>query len=110
MGDQAEVDFTSSAAASPNLFTFDVVTSANGAPAVSDAITVSSAPPTASAGSPALGANTAYTINGVPVKALSSGGNSLVLVAKAVGGTGTVAWYDGASGYTVAYTPRTGLP
>ena len=108
VGDPAEVDFTSSAAVSPNLFTFDVVTSANGAPAISDAITVSAAPPTASAGSPALGANTAYSINGVPVKALSSGGNSLVLVARAIGGTGTVAWYDGASGYTVANTPANG--
>ena len=107
-GDQAEVDFTSSAAASPDLFTFDVVTSVNGAPAVSNAITVSSAPPTASAASSALGANTVYTIDDVPVRALSSGGDSLVLVAKAVGGTGTVAWYDGAAGYTVAYAPPNG--
>ncbi len=108
VGDQAEVDFTSSAGASPNLFTFDVVTSVNGASAISNAVTVSSAPPTASAASPALGANTVYTIDDVPVKALSSGGNSLVLVANAVGGTGTVTWYDGASGDTVAYTPANG--
>jgi hypothetical protein len=107
-GDQAEVDFTSSAAASPNLFTFDVVTSANAAPAVSNAITVSPAPPTATASSPGLGDNAVYTVNDVPVKALSSGGTSLMLVAKAVGGTGTVAWYDGASGYTVTYTPAAG--
>lgn len=108
VGDQAEVDFTSSAAASPNLFTFDVDTSVNGAPAISNAINVSSAPPTASAASNTLGSNTVYTINDVPVRALSSGGDSLVLLAKAVGGTGTVAWYDGASGYTVAYTPSGG--
>ena len=108
IGDSAEVDFTSAAAVTPNLFTFDVVTSANGTPAVSGAITVSSAPPTASASSPALGANTDYSINGVPVKALSSGGTSLVLVAKAVSGTGTVAWYNGASGYSVTYTPPAG--
>ena len=31
-----------------------------------------------------------------------------MLVAKAVGGTGTVAWYDGAAGYTVAYAPPNG--
>ncbi len=108
VGDSAEVDFTASTAVSPSLFTFDVFTSANSALAISDAITVSPAPPTASAGLPALGANTSYTINGVPVKALTSGGTSLVLVAKALNGTGTVAWYSGASGYTVTYTPTAG--
>ena len=108
VGDSAEVDFTASTTVSPSLFTFDVSTSANSAPAISDAIAVSSAPPTASASSPPLGANTSYTINGVPVKALTSGGTSLVLVAKALGGTGTVAWYNGASGYTVTYTPSGG--
>jgi hypothetical protein len=107
-GDMAEVDFTASAAASPNLFIFDVVTSANGTAAISNAITVSSAPPTASASSPGLGSNAVFTVNDVPVEALSSGGNSLVLVAKAVSGAGTVAWYDGASAYTVTYTPTGG--
>ena len=49
-----------------------------------------------------------YTIAGVPVEALTSGATSLVMVAKAVAGTGTVAWYNGASGYTVTYTPTSG--
>ncbi len=107
-GDMAEVDFTASVAASPNLFTFDVVTSSNSTAAISDAVTVSPAPPTASAISPGLGVNTVYTIAGVPVEALTSGATSLVMVAKAVAGAGTVAWYNGASGYTVTYTPTSG--
>ena len=108
IGDTVEVDFTTTSAASPNLFTFDVVTSANATAAISNAVTVSSAPPTVSASVPGLGANAVYTISDVPVKALSSGATSLVLVARALSGSGTVAWYGGASAYAVTYTPNGG--
>jgi hypothetical protein len=108
-GDTAEVDFTASVAGLLlNAFTFDVVTSANATAATSNPITVGPAPPTVSASSLGAGANAVYTVRDVPVQALSSGGASLVLVARAVGGSGTVAWYSGASGYTVTYTPTGG--
>jgi hypothetical protein len=83
--------------------TFEITTSGNATPALSNPVTITIAPPAVSVASAVAGANTTYSVADVPVTGLSSGGTSVVLIAKATSGSGTVAWYNGASGYTVTY-------
>jgi hypothetical protein len=107
-GDTVNLDLTATAPSSSGSLTFDVTTSGNATPAVSNTVTLSIAPPAVSAASAVAGANTTYSIAEVPVTGLSSGGTSLVLAAKATGGSGTVAWYNGPSGYTVTFVASGG--
>lgn len=107
-GDTVEVDFTATAPAPLGPLTFSVTTSGNSSAASSNPVTVNPALPTVSVGSAVAGASPLYSFSGVPVVGLSSSGTSLVLVAKATGGDGTVVWYNGAAGYTVAYAPSGG--
>jgi hypothetical protein len=107
-GDTVTLDLTATAPSSSGSLTFEVTTSGNATPAVSNPVTVSIAPPAVAAASAVAGANTTYTIADVPVTGLSAGGTSLVVVAKATGGSGTVAWYNGPSGYTVTFVASGG--
>jgi hypothetical protein len=107
-GDTVTLDLTATGPSSSGSLTFDVTTSGNATPAVSNPVTVSIAPPAVAAASAVAGANTTYTIADVPVTGLSAGGTSLVVVAKATGGSGTVAWYNGPSGYTVTFVASGG--
>ncbi len=107
-GDTVTLDLTATAPPSSGSLTFDVTTSGNATPAVSNPVTVSIAPPAVAAASAVAGANTTYTIADVPVTGLSAGGTSLAVVAKATGGSGTVAWYNGPSGYTVTFVASGG--
>jgi hypothetical protein len=107
-GDTVTLDFTATAPPSSGSLTFDVTTSGNVTPAVSNPVTLSIAPPAVAAASAVAGANTTYSIDDVPVTGLSSGGTSLVVVAKATGGSGTVAWYNGPSGYSVSFVASGG--
>jgi hypothetical protein len=108
-GDEIEVDFTASAPLTTGIFDFTVTTSANETPATSNSLTVGEASPVLSASSGALGANASYTLVNASWAALSTGANALVLTAKASAGT-TISWYNGASGYSVSYTPPGGAP
>jgi hypothetical protein len=107
-GDTVTLDLTATAPPSSGSLTFDVTTSGNATPAVSNPVTLSIAPPAVEAVSAVAGANTTYAIADVPVTGLSAGGTSLVVVAKATGGSGTVAWYNGSSGYTVTFVASGG--
>ena len=105
VGDTVTLGLIATAPSSSGSLTFDVTTSGNATPAESNPVTITTAPPAVAAASAVAGANTTYSIADVPVTGLSSGGTSLVLVARATAGSGTVTWYNGASGYTV--TSRT---
>ncbi len=107
-GDTVTLDLTATAPSSSGSLTFDVTTSGNATPALSNIVTLSTAPPAVAVASAVAGANTTYSIADVPLTGLSSGGASLVLVAKATGGSGTVAWYNGPSGYTVTFVASGG--
>ncbi|HUC12911.1 MAG TPA: hypothetical protein VMS00_00530 [Acidimicrobiales bacterium] len=107
-GDTVTLDLTATAPLSSGSLTFDVTTSGNATPALSNPVTLSIAPPAVAAASAVAGANTTYSIDDVPVTGLSSGGTSLVVVAKATGGSGTVAWYNGPSGYSVTFVASGG--
>ena len=107
-GDTVTLALTAAAPSSSGSLTFDLTTSGNATPALSNPVTISIAPPAVAAASAVAGANTSYSIADVPVTGLSSGGASLVLVAKATVGSGTVTWYNGPSGYTVTSGPPGG--
>jgi hypothetical protein len=107
-GDHVTLGLIATAPSSSGSLTFDVTTSNNVTPAESNPVTVSTAPPAVAAASAVAGANTTYSIADVPVTGLSAGGASLVLVARATAGSGTVTWYNGASGYTVNFAPGGG--
>ena len=107
-GDTVNLNLIATAPSSSGTLTFDVTTSGNATPAVSNPVTVSTSPPAVAAASAVAGANTTYSIADVPVTGLSAGGASLVLVAKATGGSGTVAWYNGPSGYAVTFVASGG--
>ena len=64
--------------------------------------------PTLSAASISFGASTTYTISNVPVGSLSANGTTVVLSAGVTRGTEALAFYNGASGYSVSYTPSGG--
>jgi len=70
-------------------------------PAYADASTLSAA-------SISFGASTIYTISNVPVGSLSANGTTVVLSAGVTRGTEALAFYNGASGYSVSYTPSGG--
>ena len=110
-GDLVEIVFAADGPVTIGSFQFTVTTSGNGTPAVSSPVVVSSSPPTLSATSVDLGVNVNYTITAASwaSSALSGTFTDLTLTAKATFGT-TIAWYDGAAGYSVTYTPPGGAP
>jgi hypothetical protein len=107
-GETVTLDLTATTPASAGSLAFDVTTSGNATPAMSNPVTLSIAPPAVEVASAVAGANTTYSVADVPITGLSSGGTSLVLVARATGGSGTVAWYNGASGYSVTFVASGG--
>jgi hypothetical protein len=110
-GTKAEVDFQAQAPASTGTFTFAVTTSKNATSSSSNSVTVSPAGPVLTAVSYGFGANTTYTLNDVPVAALSANGTSLTLTAAATHGTGTITFLNSGAngpGYSVTYTPSGG--
>ena len=64
--------------------------------------------PTLSAASISFGASTTYTISNVPVAGLSANGTTVALSAVITRGTEALAFHNGASGYSVSYTPPGG--
>jgi len=110
-GDVVEVDFRAGSPGSTGSFDFTVTTSANTTPGTSNGISVSATPPTLSATVAALGANASYTVTDASWTSTTvpGGFSTLVLTAQAYFGS-TIAWYGGASGYSVTYTPSNGSP
>ena len=110
-GDLLEIAFTADSPVASGSFHFEVTTSGNGIPAVSEAVIVTNSPPTLGATSVDLGANATYTISGASWTSSTVSGNfaALRLTAKATSGT-TMVWYGGAAGYSVIYTPPSGVP
>lgn len=103
-----EVDFNADAPATTGTFDFTVTTSANTTPGTSNVVSIGTSGPAFQAASVAFGANTAYTINDIPVLNLSSSGDTLVLSSIPTLGTGYITFYGGTSGYSVTYTPSGG--
>ncbi|HMK96294.1 MAG TPA: hypothetical protein VK425_02045, partial [Acidimicrobiales bacterium] len=110
-GDTVEVDFSAEAPLNTGSFYFQVTTSANLTPATTNPVSITASPPTFSAGTGALGANTTYTISGAvwASSALTGTFNVLVLQAQANSGT-ALSWYPGAAGYSVTYVTSGGRP
>jgi hypothetical protein len=115
-GDVGEVDFTSTVPASS--FDFIVSAPSGATTATSNTLTVNSVPPTLAAAVTTVGTNTTYTIGGLgsaPAGVtgwshLATAVNTLTMTASGtiVGGT-SIAWYNGAAGYSVTYTPSGGV-
>ncbi len=95
-----EVIYTADAPVTTGTFNFTITTSGDTYPATSNQISVSTSGSTLTASSLAFGANATYTITGVPVANLTSGGTTLTLVANATAGTETINFYNGSAGYT----------
>jgi hypothetical protein len=72
------------------------------------ALPASASAPSLSAASVSFGASTNYTLSDVPVASLSADGTTVVLSAGITRGTEALAFYNGASGYSVSYTPSGG--
>ncbi len=107
-GTSVEVIYTADAPATTSTFNFTVTTSGDNYPATSNQISVSSSGSSLTASSLSFGANATYTINSVTVENLTSLGTTLTLIANATAGTETIAFYNGAAGYSVTYTPSGG--
>ena len=107
-GTSVEVIYNADAPATTSSFNFTITTSGDSYPATSNQILVSSSNSSLTASSLSFGANATYTITGVTVANLSTLGTSLTLVANATVGAETIAFYNGAAGYSVTYTPSGG--
>ena len=107
-GKKVEVDFTANAPSTTGTFDLTVTTSANATPATSNTVTVGPSGPTLSAAALGYGANTTYTVSNVTVASLSADETTLVLKAVATSGSGAIAFYNGAAGYSVSYTSSGG--
>ena len=106
-GSSVTVSFTAAAPASN--FYFSVATSANITPSTSNTITVGSSASTLTAGSLAFGANTTYSISGVPVTNLTASQYTIIISAAVTSGSPITFYTGGATGYTVSYTPSGGV-
>ena len=107
-GQNVEVGFAADAPSTTGTMYFDVSTSKNATPASSNSVTIVVARPQLSAASAQLGANTTYSVTGVPVASLSSGQTTLKLTVGVTSGAEAITLYGGTAGYTVAYTPASG--
>jgi hypothetical protein len=107
-GQNVEVDFTADAPSTTGTMYFDVSTSKNAAPASSNSVTIAVPGPQLSAASAQFGANTTYSITGVPVASVSSGQTTVKLAVGVTGGTEAITLYGGTAGYMVTYTPASG--
>ena len=107
-GQQVEVGFIAEAPSRTGTMHFDVSTSKNATPASSNSVTLAVAGPQLSAASVEFGANTTYSITGVPVASVSSGQTTLKLTVGVTSGTEAIGFYSGAAGYAVTYTPPAG--
>ncbi len=107
-GQQVEVGFTAGAPSATGTMYFDVSTSKNATPASSGPITIAVAGPQLSAASAQFGANTTYSVAGVPVASASSGQTTVKLTVGVTRGTEAITLYSGSAGYTVTYTPASG--
>ncbi len=107
-GTAVQVSFTAGAPSATGNFNFTVVTSTNSTPATSNTVTASTTVASLSAASHGFGADTTYTISGVPVENLTSGQNTLVLTSVITSGSAALSFYNGAAGYTVSYAPSGG--
>ena len=72
------------------------------------ALPASASTPSLSAASVSFGAATSYALSDIPVASLSADGTTVVLSAGITRGTEALAFYNGASGYSVSYTPSGG--
>lgn len=106
-GSPVQVYFTADAPSSTGDFYFTVTTSGS-ALATSNVVAVGTSAGTLSAASYSFGESTTYTISGIAVGALSSGGNTVLLTAVTVGGTEALAFFNGTAGYSVSLTPSGG--
>jgi hypothetical protein len=107
-GTSVEVIYTADAPATASTFNYSITTSGDNYPATSNQISVSTSGSSLSASALSFGANATYTINSVTVANLTSIGTTLTLVANATAGAETIAFYNGAAGYSVTYTPSGG--
>jgi hypothetical protein len=107
-GQNVEVDFTADAPSSTGTMYFDVSTSKNATAASSNSVTIAVVGPQLSAASVQFGANTTYSVTGVPVASATSGQTTVRLTVGVTSGTGAITLYSGSAGYTVTYTPGSG--
>jgi hypothetical protein len=107
-GTSMEVIYTADAPTATSTFNFTITTSGDTYPTTSNEISVSSSGSSLTASSLSFGANATYTINSVTVANLTSIGTTLTLIANATAGAETIAFYNGAAGYSVTYTPSGG--
>jgi hypothetical protein len=107
-GTSVEVIYTADAPVTTSSFNFTITTSGDTYPATSNQITVSSSGSSLTASTLSFGANATYTISSVTVANLTSLGTTLTLVSNATVGAETIAFYNGAAGYSVTYTPSGG--
>ncbi len=106
-GDTVQVYFTADAPSNTGSFYFTVTTSSS-ALVTSNVVTVGTAAGNLTAATYAYGASTTYTITAIPVGDVTSSNNTLLLTAVTVGGNEAISFYNGASGYTVSFTPSGG--
>ena len=105
-GTSVTVSFSANAPATVGTtFYFTVTTSSNVTPSTSNTISVGTSGATLTAASSIFGVNTVYTINNVPVAGLTASQNIVTL---SVVPSGTISLAQGASSYTVTYTPSGG--
>jgi hypothetical protein len=109
-GSSVQVYFTVAAPATAGTFYFTVSTSSNSTTATSNEITVGTAGVSLSAISVGFGANTTYTLTGVPVAGLSASTTGLELQSDPIVGGETITFVSGQGAYTVTYTPSGGSP
>jgi len=107
-GTSMEVIYTADAPVTTGSFNFTITTSGDTYPATSNQISVSTSGSSLTGSSLSFGANATYTLTGVPVASLTSGGTGLTLVASPTAGAETINFYNGSAGYTVTYTPSGG--
>ena len=107
-GQDVAVGFTADAPSTTGTMYFDVSTSKNATPASSNSVTIAVAGPQLSAASAQFGANTTYSVTGVPVTNVSSGQTTVKLAVGLAGRAKAITLYGGTAGYTVTYTPASG--
>jgi hypothetical protein len=106
-GSLVTVSFTANAPVSS--FYFSVATSANITPSTSNTVTIGSSASTLTAQLLAFGANTTYSITGIPVTNLTASQNTVTISAVVQSGLPITFYTGGATGYTLTFTPSGGV-
>jgi len=115
-GDVGEVDFTSNVPAAPlSSIDFNVSAPGGATAGTSNTITINAVPPTFTPAVTTTDTNTTYTLSQLGAETgasnwshLAATVSTLTITAVATAGT-AIAWYNGAAGYSVTFTPSGGV-